>query len=309
MINQLLVTLTNSVLGIGKSTSRGNYSYNCPFCNHPKPKLEIQLIESKDKTNKWHCWHCDKKGKTLYSLFKQIKVPNNKLEELKSITNSSFFQEEKLNINEEVSLPKEFKPLYEEGSTIEYRQALNYLKKRNIFIDDIIKYNIGYCEYGKYKNRIIIPTYNEKGNLNYFIARSFEKNPYYKYINPPFSRDIIPNEHFINWDLPIIICEGLFDSMAIKRNVIPLLGKNIQTSLMKKLVKSKVDKIYIALDKDAIKKSLKFCEILLNEGKEVYWVNINEKDPSDLGFELFTKNIQNTNPLSYEDLLKLKLTL
>ena len=92
---------------------------------------------------------------------------------------------------------------------------------------------------------IIIPTYDKDGRLNYFTARSFDKNSYIKYRNPQASRDIIPNEHFINWRLPIIICEGLFDAISIKRNAIPLLGKNIQSNLMKKIVSSFVQKIYI----------------------------------------------------------------
>jgi DNA primase len=174
---------------------------------------------------------------------------------------------------------------------------------------DIIKYNIGYCKEGLYKNMIIIPTYDADGRLNYFTARSFEKEPYVKYRNPSASRDIIPNEHLINWNVPVIICEGLFDAIAIKRNAVPLLGKNIQSSLMKKIVTSIVDKIYIALDRDAIKQALKFCERLMAEGKEVYLVDLQDKDPSEMGFENFTKLIQKTVPLTYYDLMEQKLAL
>ena len=156
---------------------------------------------------------------------------------------------------------------------------------------------------------IIIPSYDADGKINYFTARSFNKDSFIKFKNPEVSRDIIANELFINWDLPIIICEGMFDALAIKRNVIPLLGKNIQNSLMKKLITSKVKKIYIALDKDAIKQSVKFCENLINEGKEVYLVKIDGKDPSELGFNRFTELIQHTNPLSYFDLMEAKLSL
>jgi DNA primase len=113
---------------------------------------------------------------------------------------------------------------------------------------------------------------------------------------------------FINWELPIILCEGPFDAIAIKRNVIPLFGKNIQSNLMKKLVESKVQKIYIALDNDAIKQALKFCEQLLNTGKEVYLVELDDKDPSDLGFENFTKLIQQTTPLTQYKLMEKKLS-
>jgi DNA primase len=114
---------------------------------------------------------------------------------------------------------------------------------------------------------------------------------------------------FINWDLPIILCEGPFDAIAIKRNAIPLFGKNIQPELMKKLVTSKVQKIYIALDNDAIKKALEFCETLMNEGKEVYLVELDGKDPSELGFEHFTELIQNTIPLTNYKLMEKKLQL
>ena len=64
---------------------------------------------------------------------------------------------------------------------------------------DILKYQIGYCEKGRYANKIIIPTFNADGVLDYFVARSFEKEPYVKYRNPSVSRNIIPNEHLINW--------------------------------------------------------------------------------------------------------------
>jgi DNA primase len=156
---------------------------------------------------------------------------------------------------------------------------------------------------------IIIPSYNNNGELNYFTARSIEKKPYIKYRNPDTSRDVIPFELFINWDLPIILCEGPFDAIAIKRNAIPLFGKNISNELMKKIVTSKVQKVYIALDNDALKKALDFCETLINLGKEVYLVELPGKDPSELGFESFTLLLQKTLPLTSYMLMEKKLSL
>tara|TARA_R110000796_G_scaffold28982_3_gene78873 strand:- start:559 stop:1134 length:576 start_codon:yes stop_codon:yes gene_type:complete len=187
------------------------------------------------------------------------------------------------------------------------RHALSYLKNRGVTTEDMIKYHMGYCEEGEYRNMIIIPSYDYNGQLNYFTARSFEKEPYRKYKNPAVSRDIIPFEMFINWSSPLVLCEGPFDAIAIKRNAIPLLGKNIQTNLMKKIVSSKVKKIYIALDSDAIKSALKFCEKFMDEGKEVHLLEMNDKDPSEMGFELFTKLIQKSTPLTLSGLLSKKL--
>ena len=309
MVNQLLVTLVNSVLGSGKPTARNNYAYNCPFCNHHKPKLEVNLTENKEGKNPWHCWACNVKGTSVYQLFKKIKAPSNKISEVQSLVKSSkSFKINKSDSN--IALPSEFIGLSTvNNSDITAKHALAYLKRRNISKYDIIKYNIGYCKSGLYANMIIIPTYNEDGQLNYFTARSFEKEPYVKYRNPSVSRNIIPNEHLINWKVPVILCEGLFDAIAIKRNAIPLLGKNIQNNLMKKLVTSLVNKIYIALDRDAIKQALKFCEKLMAEGKEVYLVDLQDKDPSEMGFENFTRLIQKTVPLTYYSLMEQKLSI
>ena len=308
MVNQLLVTLVNSVLGSGKPTARNNYAYHCPFCNHHKPKLEVNLTENREGKNPWHCWACDVRGTTIYNLFKQLKTEVGKFTELKSLVKTSKSIKETQVVNS-VTLPKEYVPLFPDDKTITWKQAYYYLKSRGITNDDILKYNIGYCDYGLYANMIIIPTYDADGRLNYFTARSFDKNAYIKYRNPSASRDIIPNEHLINWNIPIVICEGLFDAIAIKRNAIPLLGKNIQSSLMKKIVTSVVDKIYIALDRDAMKQALRFCENLMAEGKEVYLVDLQDKDPSEMGFKNFTKLIQNTIPLTYYDLMERKLAL
>jgi DNA primase len=309
MVNQLLVTLVNSVLGSGKSTARNNYAYHCPFCHHHKPKLEVNLTENREGKNPWHCWACDVRGTTIYSLFKQIKVDSNKYGELKSLVKTSKSIKE-TQVVSSVSLPNEFISLSTgDLNDISARHARAYLKSRNISKYDIIKYNIGYCKSGLYNNMIIIPTYNKEGQLNYFTARSFEKEPYIKYRNPSASRDIIPNEHLINWNIPIVLCEGLFDAIAIKRNAIPLLGKNIQSSLMKKIVTSLVDKLYLALDRDAIKQALNLCEKLMAEGKEVYLVDLQDKDPSEMGFKNFTKLIQKTVPLTYYNLMEQKLAI
>ena len=307
MVNELLVNLVNTVLGTGKRTARGNQSYHCPFCNHHKPKLEVNFTENKKGYNPWHCWVCGKKGKTIKGLFKSLEVSSEKFIELSKLVETGSEVEEVI-VQTHVELPKEFKPIIGDLD-LTSKKAYNYLRKRNITKDDILKYNLGYCDFGRYANMIIIPSYDKDGTLNYFTARSFEKDPFIKYRNPDCSRDIIPFELFINWDSPLILCEGPFDAMAIKRNAIPLLGKNIQSNLLKKIVQSTVEKVYIALDTDAMKQALKHCEYLLNQGKEVYLVELDGKDPSDLGFSYFTKLIQNTEPIDQYDLMEKKISL
>lgn len=313
MIDYRLLNLIEGVLGTGKKTSGDNYAFKCPNnCHESKNKLEINLHINNKGENPYHCWICtDKlKGKKLINLFKKLEVSQEKIEELKTIIKySSYEGSENTPKNEKVELPKEFKSLLNiETNNLAGRRALAYLKKRNITEYDILKYNIGYCESGPYSDRIVIPSYDNKGALNYFTSRGFEEyNSNYK--NPSVSRNIIPFELNINWDVPIVLCEGPFDMFAIKRNVIPLLGKNIQDKLMKKIITSNVKKIYIALDKDAITKALSFCELLLNEGKEVFLLDLENKDPSELGFVGFTSLIQKTQKLTFSKLFEKKLQL
>ena len=308
MINHILVTLVDSVLGQGKKTSNGNYAYHCPFCHHHKPKLEINFTENKQGHNPWHCWVCNTRGKTIVGLFKKTEASPEKIAEAKSYVKSGYEVGETV-IKNTLKLPEEFTPLYPIPSGISAKHALFYLKKRNITTEDIIKYNIGYCEFGEYANMIVIPSYNANGELNFFVGRSFEKESFRKYKNPSVSKDIIPFELFINWESPIVLCEGPFDAMAIKRNAIPLLGKHIQNNLMKKIVTSKVEQIYIALDKDAQKDALDFCEVFMNEGKEIHLIDMEDKDPSEMGFKSFLNLLHKSTPLTLSGLLSRKLMI
>tara|TARA_R100000900_G_scaffold29084_1_gene22894 strand:- start:2801 stop:3727 length:927 start_codon:yes stop_codon:yes gene_type:complete len=305
MVNHLLVNIVNSVLGVGKPTARGNQAHQCPFCHHTKPKLEINFSEG--KKNPWHCWVCNKKGTNLVTLLKQAKAPSDKIAEIKKHVSYVDYRNTDIKV-EAVKLPKEFKAFTQiSKSDMTGRQALAYLKRRKVTKADILRYNIGYCEGGVYDKMIIIPSYSHEGTLNYFVARNFNEHSPVKYKNPPMSKDIVPFELFINWSSPLILCEGMFDALAIKRNAIPLLGKHIQKELMKKIVTSQVQKIYIALDKDAQKDAVKFCEYLMDEGKEVYLVDLEEKDPSEMGFNSITNLIQTTLPLNQYDLMAKKL--
>ena len=308
MVNHLLVNLVNNVIGTGKATSGANYSYHCPFCHHRKPKLEINFRENEEGLNNWHCWVCNRKGKKLITLFRAIDAPQHRIDELGSYVKINF-HDQKGKQEETLSLPKEFKPLYQaDTKDITVRQALRYLKERGLTKLDIARYGLGYCSSGRYNNMVITPSYDESGTLNYFVGRNFGPGPV-KYKNPSFSKDIVPFELLVNWESPIILCEGPFDAMAIKRNAVPLLGKTLPKKLLKKIVSSKVKQVFIALDSDALKQALSYCETLLDHGKEVFLVNMDEKDPSELGFENFTKLLHHSTPLTLRSLLEYKLKL
>jgi hypothetical protein len=313
--NELILKTLESVLGHSKKTSKGNYAFNCPSCyknNHKPKKLEINL-----NTHQYQCWICGSeqggiKGKKLDFLFKKIEAPLSKIQELKSfLSYCTTYKTDKIEGLKEVELPKEYKPLFNiSQKDLTARQALSYLKSRNLSLVDILKYQIGYCESGRYANKIIIPNYSATGKLNYFIARSFEEDPINRFSAPSVDKNsIIGFENLINWDLPIILCEGPFDAIAIKRNAVPLYGKTLSKELTKKLLSNEVKNIYLALDSDALKSTLKIAGDILHSGKKLYVIKLDGKDPSDMGFEHFTELVQQSQEFTFSDLFSLKLAI
>lgn len=304
--SRLVLGLLHSILGKSKPSTKGNYAFHCPFCKHHKPKLEID-----PKNGFYHCWTCEPatKGRNLVSLLKKVHASSAQIAEMKS-----YFPGGKGDVDDKeykpVELPKEFKNFNSKSTNITFRQARAYLQQRGISQEDIVKYNIGYCETGKYKNSIIIPSYDAKGRVNYFISRSFEKDPARKYNAPSCNKnELIGLEYFINWRVPVILCEGIFDAIALKRNAVPLFGKTIPKALMMKLVQSDVKTVYLALDKDALKEALKYSQQLIDLGKDVYLIELNGKDPSDIGFQEMTKYLHHAKQLTFGELLLKKMQL
>ena len=283
----------------------GEMSYHCPFCNHYKPKLQVNLL-----TQKWHCWVCDNKGLTIGSLLKKSNAPHQTFQKIKEIYGEVKYSGKNDNAREIVGLPEDYRPLYVTRGTPDYKNALHYvLNVRKLTPIDILRYQIGYCEEGPYAGMIIVPSYNEANMINYYVGRSYYHNATIKHKNPPVSKDIIGFENQINWDEPIIIVEGAFDAIATKRNAIPLFGKKILGNLRSKLLTEKVKKLYLALDTDAFKDSIKEVEYFLNNDIEVYVIQLPGKDPSDIGYTSMVDAINKAKQVDFFDLIKFKMAL
>ena len=304
-MNQKIVNLLNRVLKTsGRKLKKTNeYMFWSPFIAHHKPKLQINI-----QTGKWHCWVSNEGGHNLFQLFKKVNATHNQMGELSKLVGKPKYRRDDSETTKKqvVKLPRDFKSMYEKSNSPVYKQAMMYLLKRGITGNDILKYNIGYCEEGAYRNRVIIPSYDKNGSLNYFVGRDVY-NSKLKYKNPPVSKNVIGFELFINWDEPLILCEGVFDAIAIKRNAIPLFGKTVQSKLKTELYKQSVKKIYVVLDEDAKRDALKLTSKLMENGIEVYFVHMRDKDPSDIGFERMLHKIKNTRRMNLKSFLANKL--
>ena len=302
---QKLLALLQKVLGEGKIVSKDEAMFVCPFSHHRKPKLAVNL-----STQRWQSWiDTNAKGRSIFALFKRLQVPSNYFDELSRIVKlpkSSQTQEIK---EEYVSLPYEYKRLTETHTDFSYAKAMKYLKNRGIESYDIERYDIGYCDKGDYAGRIIVPSYDVDNKLNYFLARDFTGNAYLKYKNPPVSKDVVVFENQIDFSEPLILCEGVFDAMAIRRNAIALLGKNIPNKLKMRLVQHGVKEVSIVLDNDAFKNALYLSESLMNDNIKVRLVRMGSEDAADLGFKKVIERINSTDILDFGQLMQQKLCL
>jgi DNA primase len=281
---EVILDLLEDILGKPKKSYNGGMqiSYNCPMCDDGgnKGNLEVNINKSL-----FHCWACSdvngtsgvmgklfdkfgtKKQKKLYQLIRPEEL---KKEEIKKT---------KLKLPEGYTTFENSNPIYPP-----HRQALNYLKERGVTDDMIKRYQIGYTVEGSYAYRIIIPSYDIDGTLNYFIARSWVKTKL-KYKNPTAAKDeIIFNERLINWDKPIFITEGVFDSIFLP-NSIPMLGKAMSSLLFETLYNKANETITVCLDSDAWSNALKLYHEL-NGGRLYNKIKIikltGDKDVCDL---------------------------
>lgn len=281
---------------------RDEYLFRCPFCHHSKKKLSINIV-----TNKWKCWICDAKGARLLSLVKKMSLPKVIIAKFKEILGETNRQEYASDDKHEVlTLPNEYIPLWKKQNTIPYLHALTYLKNRNITTDDILRHRMGYCETGPYAGRIIIPSYNSNNQLNYFTARLFYSDGM-KYKNPPASKNTVIFENMVDWDEPIILCEGMFDAITLRRNAIPLMGKTLPKSLEHALLQHSVEEVIIFLDADAKQEALKLEQRLKSYEIDTKLVLLQDKDASEMGFETSWNAICSAQPTQFKEFITQRL--
>lgn len=281
---------------LGEPTTKkdSNSAFYCPFCNHHKKKLEIDL-----ETGLWNCWVCHTKGRGVSYLLKKLNADRN---DIRNIRPYEKYNTKNFNIKEEVLiLPKGYVELKDGIDTALGDKCIKYLNSRGINYNDIVKYKIGYISFGDNIGNIVIPSYSSTGYLNYYVLKNIITG---RYINPKHPKTQVFLDIFINWDKPIVIVEGMFDAMAVRDNALPLLGKIMNRRIKNKILRSKSDTFYICLDGDAKDSIISMSKYLLSIGKKVFTVELpNDQDPSSLGYTKVWEMINQSKQISERDVL------
>lgn len=281
--------------------TNGNLNANvvCPQClkakgsNYSNKKLAIKIDNQLIK-----CWVCNFKSRNLYSILAKFKPMF--LEEYvnRFYSGSTVYEyEHELLLDEQNSaleLPPLTTPLvsYLINKTREIPQeaksAINYLMSRNISVSDLwyFKFCISFGDNPLYKNRVIVPSYNTEGELNFFVGRTWLPNNKFRYYNPFIkTSEIVFNEINIDWSERLTIVEGPFDLTKVNQNATCLLGSTLgnKSRLLEQISKHRTP-ILLALDSDADSKQLEIAKNLYENDVDVKLVLLPDKikDPGSL---------------------------
>lgn len=287
---EVLIELLSDVLGDPKNhyESKAQISFDCPVCAAEKGlengdgKGNFEVNYSR---HVYKCWACGdtlgthgplgklfdkwgtKKQKKLYDL---VKPEEFKIEDKKRVY---------------LRLPEGYTQFKDSNSRfIPHREAYSYLKDRGITDEMIEKYKIGYTVKGDFAYRVIVPSYNSQGNLNYFVARAWVPKKM-KYKNPTAQKDeIIFNEGLIDWSKDVFLCEGVFDSFFLD-NPLVMLGKKLSKLAFTTIYEKAQANIIVCTDGDAWEDGLKIYHEL-NGGRLYNKIKIvklpKDKDICDL---------------------------
>lgn len=262
------------------------YQFNCPVCADdnggiPDNKYNLEISLSKLQ---YHCWKCESSG----SLSKLIRTYGGRLflaefnEVLKELRTSALYSLDS-GITEAITpqleklhLPKSFKKI--DLQHCADKRVVRYALSRGLDQKIIDKHNLGYCpweeEDKKWSCRIIIPSYDEFGELNYYVGRDYlpEKKdamffrPKYKNCDND-KKQIVFQESTIDWDADVYLVEGALDCLYCP-NCIALLGKSLSSDsiLFSTLMEKCTASVVICLDADTKIEETKKIYQLLNFG-------------------------------------------
>ena len=236
-MSQLVINILDKALkSKGQPLKKTNeYMWWSPFISHHKPKLQVNI-----QTGKWHCWVSNQGGHNLFQLLKQVGAPRELFKELSDSIGGTYYTSDKKDKKDIVlSLPKEAKPLWNSDDSVQKLHALKFVYERGLDMSDILRYNLHYCLNGVYQNRIIIPSYDSDGILNYFVGRDFYKSTM-KYKNPPIQKDIIGFDLYVNWSEPISFVKAYLMQWLLKIIRFHFLEKLYFLNLRKKSLKRKL---------------------------------------------------------------------
>ncbi len=308
------IKFIENIFGGFENGSRNNLQVKCVNCiknnfsgsEIRKRKFAISL----EKNLVCKCWVCGYTNSflgTLYEFFGK-RVYCDYIKQF-GIQNSYIRVDD---IQENVEYPSNFRLLvFEKNAFVE--NVKKYFYKRGGTQKDLWYFRVGISSINDYKwgSRIIMPSYNSYGDLNYVCGRDITDTLKYKYCDSNVSKkNIIFNEINIDWNKELTITEGIFDLIKCNENAVPLLGSNLSPDslLVLNIIKNKTP-ILLALDKDMeSSKMIKIADFFTSFDVKVRILNMGKfRDVGEMTKEDFSKLSKESDYWSFNKKIKTKI--
>ncbi len=275
-------TLISHLPAKRKTTPSGWLSFNAPCCVHNGTGADTRqrggIINNESDGTSYHCFNCGYKASwkpgrrvtyKMKRLMQWLNIPDDTITKV----SLAVLETENIRSTEIVTLPKftskelpeGAKPLREwadycalesTGVDENLMKVFGYLKQRQLYFDD---YDFHWTPLNGYKDRLIVPFYNNKKIVGYTARKVKDGNP--KYISdqqPGYVFNIDAQKDRVY----TIVVEGPFDAIAVEG--VALLGNEIkdQQSLM---INSLNTKVIVVPDRDEAGQNI------LNQAIDLGW--------------------------------------
>ncbi len=285
---------------------RVNIAVKCPSCGEKKGKFSINI-------ENWmcHCWVCGVKSKSLYFILKKSVGEESASRFLRMFGLPKSLKKEDIDSIEIVEMPERFIPLAGyKGKDPDVRDVISYCKKRGLEERDFWYFRLGTSNTSEMRRRVIVPSFDKSGNINFFVSRTIDPKGFPKYANSKAKKtSIIFNEMNIDWEKELVIVEGPFDLMKTGYNSTCLLGSKLSKSgrLFRKIVENRTP-VLLALDNDMKAESQKIAKMLTSYNIRVkIFKNISETDVGGMKRAQFKKMSKDAVLWTEASILKFKI--
>jgi transcription elongation factor Elf1 len=296
------------LLGQAKySISTKEAEFFCCFCNHHKKKLSINL-----ETDNWKCWVCQKNGKRLYYVIKEVGARKD-LDTYSRLYKSNTVVEKRPYQGQDfyLRLPKEYSPIVNCKDSVLGNRAFRYLTEtRGVSESDILRYKLGVLTHGNHRGSVVIPSFDARGNLNWYSTRQIGGGgKLHPQVPTGYKNTIIPNDLNIDWTEPVVLVEGPFDMLKSIKNTIPLFGNWLspKSLVFEQIVKNEVP-VFLALDADAMQQAHRIAKNFIKHPVPLYNIAMHPYgDPGEHSKQEFRKKFESAGPLDRAEIIRQRL--
>lgn len=304
------VRFYETIFGKGNLSGNGkNFDVRCPICAPTDPSKKKLSIRTSDDAN--HCWTCGWKSRTLSPILRKYGTPS-QISAYKEFFGASkeivtIAVEEK-----KIELPKDFRLLVDCGDLDpDVKAAWRYVYSRGLTDKDAWYFKFGISDEPRWKRRVIMPSFDDQGNLNYFVARAIDKDKKPKYDNPDIDKNpIVFNEICVDWSKRLVLVEGPFDMVKCPTNSTALLGSDLDErhELLNKILLHGTP-VALSLDGDMWdKKTPKLAKKLMEYNIDTVIVDVRPwGDPGNMSKLEFEKALSEAQSMTWNDVFDRKM--